>query len=365
MKDSKDLNEDELLSMMEEMQDQIEGLQINLETESQKNSEAQKEISKISSENSLLRKTLQQKSEMIVSLNEKIGNLSESDLILKKNEELIKQNKELLKKNETLETGMKNARRSAENAAEAAEEKYSKMANLLSDREYSVKIKEGEIRRREHSLNEEVRERVDEQSKLMIKKLRERQNEMDRRLYDHYRYMKWLYSGRMFLALFYGIMTTMIMLFKTKAFRSDVGVFVKTVATVFVKVWLLSTRIGGFVASLGDRIPNEILSGIVHWLLMIMVVGLLAGALGRICYLILRRYVRFFMKNQADEITGFVLLCDLAFVLFAADEIKSILSVNLVLLEIILFVIYSLIRWIIREYELKQNAENSMLMSKF
>ena len=55
MNESENLkNDDQLLEMMEEMQDQIERVQTELQKEQAKNLEAQKVISKISSENSIL-----------------------------------------------------------------------------------------------------------------------------------------------------------------------------------------------------------------------------------------------------------------------------------------------------------------------
>ena len=53
--------EDELLTMLEEMQDQIDNLQKNLETETYKNLENSREISELSSENSVMKSELQKK----------------------------------------------------------------------------------------------------------------------------------------------------------------------------------------------------------------------------------------------------------------------------------------------------------------
>ena len=63
MNDLENLNrEDELLTMLEEMQDQIDNLQKNLETETYKNLENSREISELSSENSVMKSELQKKS---------------------------------------------------------------------------------------------------------------------------------------------------------------------------------------------------------------------------------------------------------------------------------------------------------------
>lgn len=101
-RDSTGLKEDELLTMMEEIQGENEGLQeenteLRGENKSLRDqaSEAQQTISRLSSENSILRNAIQKKSETIVSLNAQIGSLSASDLVLKQNEQLERQNREL------------------------------------------------------------------------------------------------------------------------------------------------------------------------------------------------------------------------------------------------------------------------------
>ena len=138
MSDSKYLNDEEVLTMLEEMQDQIE----NLENQ---NLEAQQMISTISSENSILKKELQKKSEMIVSLNGKIAKLNESDLVLKKNEQLETLNGELrLREKNTrkeAEASILAVKEKAQADIDATREKYEKKESRLMDREYAVSQK--------------------------------------------------------------------------------------------------------------------------------------------------------------------------------------------------------------------------------
>ena len=84
MKGLNDSKTDELLTLLEEQQEENETLQAQI-------LEARQTVSLLSSQNSILRNELRKKSETIVSLNEQIGKLSESDLVLKRNEILKRQ----------------------------------------------------------------------------------------------------------------------------------------------------------------------------------------------------------------------------------------------------------------------------------
>ena len=66
------------------------------------------------------------------------------------------------------------------------------------------------------------------------------------------------------------------------------------------------------------------------------------------------------MKNQKDELAVFVCLMDLAFMVFAAKLIKSVRSANIVIMGIVLFCIYSLLRGVI---EMKDKDAQYKLIS--
>lgn len=60
------------------------------------------------------------------------------------------------------------------------------------------------------------------------------------------------------------------------------------------------------------------------------------------------KYTGYFTEKQGDEISLLAALIALALVVFAGEEVKTILSVNLLLLMLIVFAVYSLIRGIIQ-----------------
>ena len=169
MNDSEDLkNDDQLLSMMEEMQNQIEDQQKQLQEKSEKNSEAQKTISRISSENLTLRNNLQEKSERIEKMNE-------SDLIVKKNEELEKkiievQNSEK-KTREEAEATVEAVKRKAKEDIEAAERRYHDKVSSLGSKEYEVSHRERAVSARENNVNTEINTKAEKLVKDKISSL--------------------------------------------------------------------------------------------------------------------------------------------------------------------------------------------------
>ena len=74
-------------------------------------------------------------------------------------------------------------------------------------------------------------------------------------------------------------------------------------------------------------------------------------------FMVIKSYVHFFKNKQADEITAYAVLMDMAVVLFLADEIRTVLSVNLILVFILIFVVYSLVRAVLQvEYTQARNT---------
>lgn len=358
MKDLENLeNEDQLLSMMEEMQDQIEELQTEVQVQIDKNSEAQKTISKLSLENLTLKNEVLKKSEIIISQNENIEKLSESDLVLKKNEELEKEN-----------TRLQNYAKKTEKEAEAARTQATKDIGKIKQ-EYEtkesalVKREEGEGRRetlvsfKEFNIDREISNKafkmVEVEMEVLAsaasnqrKDLADAYSLMSQKLQRKYDVMMAGYKGMVRFTLFYAIITTVIMAFRTEDIRSDFMGMIHMIGKALMTVFDGSNLAGLYVAQLGDMIPNTTAAMIVHWILPIIVCVAFIGGLGVSIVLIGKKYVCFFRKRQADDISVYVGLFILATIVFMADVIKSILSINLFFVAIGLFIGYTVVRGI-------------------
>lgn len=165
------------------------------------------------------------------------------------------------------------------------------------------------------------------------------------------------YRGMVYFTLFYSILTTIITAWKTEVFAKDVVDFVIAIEDGVITIGGWISMAATFVARLGGMIPQEVVASIVHWILEIGVYGVIIGVAGWAVFVLGKKYIRFFKDKQADEISVFVGLIILAMVVFASDLIKSILSINLVGLMIVIFVGYTIIRGIIQaeNVEVKKN----------
>lgn len=165
------------------------------------------------------------------------------------------------------------------------------------------------------------------------------------------------YRGMVYFTMFYSILTTIITAWKTETFAKDVAAFVMAIkdGVILIVGWISAAA--SFVAQLGDMIPQEVVATIVHWVLVVGVYGVIIGAIGWAVFILRKKYIQFFKDNQADEISVFVGLITLAIVIFASDLIKSILSINLISLMIIVFTGYTVVRGIIQaeNVEVKKN----------
>ena len=97
--------------------------------------------------------------------------------------------------------------------------------------------------------------------------------------------------------LFYAIITTVIMAIRTEVIREDFVEFLHIIWNGIMTVFEWSKIAGLFVAQLGDMIPNEIVSLIVHWILLIIVCVMIIGGLGASVVVLGKKYIYFFIKR--------------------------------------------------------------------
>ena len=113
-----------------------------------------------------------------------------------------------------------------------------------------------------------------------------------------------------------------------KSFFHDAASFIQT----FIG-WTIDA--GQSVAQISTKIPNEIIAGIIYWLLMILVVGICVAGTGILAILIEIKVIELYKKNCWDVITLLMILTSVAIVIYFGESIKKVLSVNLLLLFVL------------------------------
>ena len=323
MKDSNDLKPEDLLTMLENMQAELE--------EKQKaNFEALTNISKLSSENSTLRNELQKKSDKIVTLNAKLKDqcLVEGDRA--KSEEAMAE--------------ARKARSEAEQIRAALEGKEEELDN-----------REAEIQRQELELSQEI----EKEAEILTEGLRHDLEAEFKRKEDHiwqmslkrehatadkYKRLTIRYQIEFTIILFYGVIVTALKVIATPEIMTDAIQFFVSLWNTLVGFVVDVISFGHTVAGISQLIPNPTVAGIVFWVLQILITVIAIGIVFLTIYSLIITYVRYMKAKQFDRYTVIVAITVLSVTVFLAGVIKGITSINLFALQISLFLICSGIR---------------------
>ena len=350
MSDYKNSEQDELLTMLEQMQDEIEQKDLiisQLEQELKQTPSSSSEISELKSlltevQNESKRKSqkISQQEQTIQQLNAKIESLNNSDLQLREAKRLSREASTTVS---AAEAEAESARQEASRARRDADAKVQQMKQNLSAREKAATAKENRLNEIEANVEGEVDKRVMDLGTKKLNALEKDYKAKSKALNDKYDKMTASYKGRYYMALYYGIVVTVLMAVLSETFRHEVAVFFSTFYEGVFTIGQGLIDLGGLVAKLGDMIPQETVAFIVHWLLQIVVtVGAVVGLIFLIVWGI-SKFVAFFKEHYADEITVAVMLMALAVIVIGADYV-ALLPVNLILLYILIFIGYIVVR---------------------
>lgn len=328
MNDSKDLKPEEMLEMMESMESE-------LKQQKEANFEALRNISALSSENSILRNELQKKSDKIVSLNSKLKDQSLIEADIAKSEAAIA-------------------------ASIKAQEEAEKIRSHLEGKEEELDNREAEIERRESELSQEISNEADMITKglryALEDELEEKKKELNLQfqinemaISEKYKWLTIRYQAEFTIVLFYGVIVTALKVIATPEMTADAIQFLSHWWHTLVDFVVGVIGFGHTVANVSKFIPNPTVAGIVFWVLLILISVITIGIVFLTIYSLIITYVRYMKAKQFDRYTVIAAISSLAFPVFLSGVIKEITPINLFALQISLFLIYSGIRaWIVR-----------------
>lgn len=98
------------------------------------------------------------------------------------------------------------------------------------------------------------------------------------------------------------------------------------------------------LAQVGDRIPNEMIAIIVHWLLFIIVIAGVAGVIGVLIVIVEKKVTKAYRENCWDVISVGMAVIGLAVAVYFGDWIKALVKLNLVALLLLVQAVYVGIR---------------------
>ena len=142
----------------------------------------------------------------------------------------------------------------------------------------------------------------------------------------------------------YAIVTTIFAAMRSEIFLGDFTAFVDTIWNGICRSGKWIVDIGNVLAQVGDRIPNEMLAIIVHWLLFIIVIIGAVGAVGVQTVIVEKKVAKVYQENCWDVISVGIAVISLVKAVYFGDWIKVLVKLNLVALLLLVQAVYVGIR---------------------
>ena len=142
----------------------------------------------------------------------------------------------------------------------------------------------------------------------------------------------------------YAIVTTIFAAMRSEIFLGDFTAFVDTIWNGICRSGKWIVDIGNVLAQVGDRIANEMLAIIVHWLLFIIVIIGAVGAVGVQTVIVEKKVAKVYQENCWDVISVGIAVISLVMAVYFGDWIKVLVKLNLVALLLLVQAVYVGIR---------------------
>lgn len=152
------------------------------------------------------------------------------------------------------------------------------------------------------------------------------------------------FDAMLIVLLWYAIMTTVF-----AAMRS--GIFLGDFTAIFDALWngirqscKWIVSVAKALAQMGDRISNETVAIVAHWLLFIIVIVGAAVAVGVLIVIAEKKVAKVYRENCWNVISVGVVVTSVALVVYFGDWIKGFVKLNLVVLLLLVQAVYVGIR---------------------
>ncbi len=213
-------------------------------------------------------------------------------------------------------------------------------------------------------------EKCDNCDRTAYQKAKEKCDNRKNQLEKKYKNMTTGYESILFLLTWYSIATTLFAAILSPDFLNDCITFFVTIGKGIVSLLQEFVTDADSFGQLSNGISNRIISGIVYWLIAGIVMGILFIITGLIIVWIGYQVGKIYWKYCWDIISIMVALMSIAIAIYFGEWIKSVLSINLILLLLLVQVIYIGIRCYVKDwreergyYESKNHHKISFISS--
>lgn len=142
----------------------------------------------------------------------------------------------------------------------------------------------------------------------------------------------------------YEIVATVFAATRSEIFLDDFAAFFAALWNGICQSCKWNIGIAKALAQVGDRIPNEMLAIIVHWLLFIIVIIGAVGAVGVQTVIVEKKVAKVYQENCWDVISVGIAVISLVMAVYFGDWIKVLVKLNLVALLLLVQAVYVGIR---------------------
>ena len=158
------------------------------------------------------------------------------------------------------------------------------------------------------------------------------------------------YESILFLLAWYSITITLFTAILSPVFLNDCitffGVLGKGMGSLFREFVIGADSFG----QLSSGIPNRILSGLMYWLIVAIIMGILFIITGLLIVGIGYQVGKIYRKYCWDIISIVEVITSTAIAIYFGDWIKSVISINLITLLLLVHVVYIGIRCYVKDW---------------
>ena len=193
-------------------------------------------------------------------------------------------------------------------------------------------------------------EKCDNCDRTAYQKAKEKCDNRKIQLEKKYKNMTTGYESIMFLLAWYSTATTLFAAILSPAFLNACITFFGTIGKGMVSLFQEFVAGADSFGQLSNRISNSIISGIVYWLIVAIVMGILFIITGFLIIGIGYQVGKIYRKYCWDIISIMMAIMSIAIVIYFGEWIKSVIPINLIALLFLVHVIYIGIRCYVKDW---------------
>ena len=247
---------------------------------------------------------------------------------------------------------LKNDLRKTKELLQSEKEKKKRADSTIG--EYQDKLRQAE-REKEYALTHQKKVEIPVEKPVLYERCRNcdrKAYQQAKERYEHqrnglekkYRSKTVGFDAMLIVLLWYAIVTTVFAAMRSGIFLGDFAAFVEALWNDIRQSCKWIVDVAKALAQVGNRIPNEMIAIIVHWLLFIIVIAGVAGVVGVLIVIVEKKITKVYRENCCDVISIGIAVISLAVVVYFGDWIKAFVKMNLVVLLLLVQAAYAGIR---------------------